>query len=99
MQLLNSSTVDERNNKNTPNAPPLTFEHQGQDMQEKPAALGGEKSASRTEIMELQQGGLEELRDVGSPGGTWVSARVALDNFRAIAISSSFPNPEDNIAV
>ena len=31
--------------------------------------------------LRAEQDGLKELRDVGSPGGTWVSARVALDNF------------------
>ena len=54
LQLLKFTTADERNNKNTPNVPPLTFEHQGQDMQEKPAALGGEKPATCTELMELK---------------------------------------------
>ena len=54
LQLLSSSKVDERNNKNTPNVSPLTLKPKGQDMQEKPAALEGEKSASRTERMEIK---------------------------------------------
>ena len=54
LQLLSSSKVDERNNKNTPNVSPLTFKPKGQDMQEKPAALEGEKSASRTDRMEIK---------------------------------------------
>ena len=51
---LSSSMDDERNNEITPNVSPLTLKPKGEDMQEKPAALGGKKSASRTELMELQ---------------------------------------------
>ena len=51
---LSSSMNDERNNEITPNVSPLESESKAHDMQEKPAALGGKKSASRTELMELQ---------------------------------------------
>ena len=54
LQFMNSSTVDGRNSKNTPNVLPLADVPQKQDIQEKPATLGEEKSASRTELMELR---------------------------------------------
>ena len=51
---LSSSMNDERNNEITPNVSPLESEPKAHDIQEKPAAPGGEKSASHTGILELK---------------------------------------------
>ena len=51
---LSSSMNDERNNEITPNVSPLESESKAHDMQEKPAALGGKKPASRTERLEIK---------------------------------------------